>query len=72
MENVSSLPAIMPAYDDGWNDIDANDRVIQGDLLKCVDGVWTVNGTTAPKHVRGHSGQRSPISWLHGDRCLPR
>jgi hypothetical protein len=42
----------MPAsYDDGWNDTDASDRVIQGDLLKCVDGNWTVNGAAAPKQL---------------------
>jgi hypothetical protein len=52
MENQSNLPATMPtSYDDGWSDIDANDRVIQGDLLKCIDGVWTVDGLPAPKQL---------------------
>jgi hypothetical protein len=51
MEEQSKLPATMPSYDDGWNDTDANDRIIQGELLKCIDGNWTVNGTAAPKRL---------------------
>jgi hypothetical protein len=40
------------AYDDGWNDIDATERVIQGDLIKCVDGNWTAkDGTSVPKRL---------------------
>jgi hypothetical protein len=43
----------MPAaFDDGWNDTEVNDRVISGDLIKCVDGVWTAkDGTAVPKRL---------------------
>jgi hypothetical protein len=43
---TASLP-----IDDGWNDTDPNDRLIQGTLLKCVDGVWTAGGAAAPKQL---------------------
>jgi hypothetical protein len=53
MTSSQTLPATTPAaYDDGWNDIDANDRVIQGELIKCVDGQWSSkDGTPVPKRL---------------------
>jgi hypothetical protein len=38
--------------DDGWSDIEVDDRVIQGALAKCVDGHWsTKDGATPPKQL---------------------
>jgi len=45
------IPIVPPDYD-GWDDIDADDRVIQGALVKCVDGHWsTKDRTTPPKQL---------------------
>jgi hypothetical protein len=46
------LPAVSADYDDGWNDVDTDDRVIRGALVKCVDGHWsTKDGTAPPKQL---------------------
>jgi hypothetical protein len=35
-----NLPAIVE-NGDGFDDVDANDRLIQGTIVRCVDGVWS-------------------------------
>jgi hypothetical protein len=43
---------VVPADYDSWNDVESSDRVIQGTLLKCIEGVWTVKGgAQAPKQL---------------------
>jgi hypothetical protein len=43
---------VVPTNYDAWNDIESSDRVIQGTLLKCIDGVWSVKGgAPAPKQL---------------------
>ena len=42
-----SLP--IPGSDDGFGATETSNRVIKGALLKCVDGIWTVDGLPAPK-----------------------
>ncbi|SRR5712692_6067372 len=37
-DEKTNLPA---TYDDGWDEADSDDRIIQGDFLKCVDGYWS-------------------------------
>src|SRR5437899_11838587 len=38
-----------PRDDDGWGDRDDDGgRVIQGQLIKCVDGIWMRQGQTEP------------------------
>jgi hypothetical protein len=38
--------------DDGWSDTEADDRIIQGTLLRCVDGHWSDKaGTDLPKQL---------------------
>jgi hypothetical protein len=44
------LPALTP-QGDGWNDAEHDDRVIQGTLLKCVDGKWSAGGEPAPEKL---------------------
>jgi len=34
------LPAVVGDWD-GFDDADANDRLIQGTIVRCVDGVWS-------------------------------
>jgi hypothetical protein len=52
MEDHKSLATVPSAYDDGWSDTDASERIIQGDLIKCIDGNWTAkDGTTVPKRL---------------------
>jgi hypothetical protein len=52
MSEQAKLPAIPASYDDGWNDTDASERVIQGDLIKCIDGNWSAkDGTAVPKQL---------------------
>lgn len=41
-QDPNKLP-LVPA-DDGFNDGDAGDRLIQGTILRCVDGHWTDRG----------------------------
>ena len=31
---------------DGFDDVDANDRLIQGTIVRCVDGVWSAKDET--------------------------
>jgi hypothetical protein len=51
-ETENKLPALSADYDDGWNDVELDDRVIQGTLIKCVDGHWsTKDGTAPPKQL---------------------
>ena len=43
-----NLPAVMGGGD-GFDDVDQNDRLIQGTILRCVDGVWSAkDGTELP------------------------
>jgi hypothetical protein len=51
-ETENKLPATLVNHDDGWNDVEVDDRVIQGALIKCVDGHWsTKDGTAPPKRL---------------------
>jgi hypothetical protein len=46
--NTTNLP--IATSDDGFDETEINDRVIQGTLLKCVDGKWTDrDGSPAPE-----------------------
>ena len=40
-----NLPAVMGGGD-GFDDVDQNDRLIQGTILRCVDGVWNAKDET--------------------------
>jgi hypothetical protein len=51
MQNaLTATTAIVPADYNGWNDNDgdAAGRLIQGELIKCVDGRWSLKDGTAP------------------------
>ena len=39
-ETKQNLPMVV--NDDGFADVDVNDRVVRGDILRCVDGHWSV------------------------------
>lgn len=42
----------LPAVSDGWDDTEADDRIIQGTLARCVDGHWTdKDGGALPKQL---------------------
>jgi hypothetical protein len=40
MSDDQNLPTIAE-NEDGFDEVESNDRIIQGELLKCVDGNWT-------------------------------
>jgi hypothetical protein len=51
-ETENRLPLVPADYDDGWSDIEVDERVIQGTPIKCVDGHWsTKDGTAPPKQL---------------------
>jgi hypothetical protein len=50
-EEAKNVPAVIG--DDGFADTDANDRLIQGTIIRCVDGHWSSkDGTTFPPNTR--------------------
>ena len=44
-DQATNLPVI---NDDGFDQTDVNDRVIQGTILRCVDGAWSADGGDLP------------------------
>jgi hypothetical protein len=49
-EDIKDNTLPVPVANDGFDETETSDRVIQGTLLKCVDGVWTDrDGQPAPK-----------------------
>src|SRR5262245_60820436 len=44
---TQNLPAMF-TYDGGWGDPETDDRLIQGTLIRCVDGRWTDKDGAAP------------------------
>jgi hypothetical protein len=49
-DQTEQLNLPMPLETDGFDDTgDTSNRVIKGGLLKCIDGIWTVDGLPAPK-----------------------
>src|SRR5262249_47478214 len=48
---TDNLPAV-PAHDTGWDTNGSDDRLIQGTLIRCVDGRWTdKDGAPAPAQL---------------------
>lgn len=65
-ETKTTLPATVP--DDGFdNDVDTGDRLIQGAIVRCVDGVWsTTDGSPLPTELIAVSTATALQHWQDG------
>jgi hypothetical protein len=65
-----NLPAVM-GDGDGFDDVDQNDRLIQGTILRCVDGVWSAkDGTELSSDLRLLAGSTA-LALQHWEDRLP-
>lgn len=61
-ETISNLPAVVP--DDGFDNTDSADRLIQGSIIRCVDGVWSSrDGSDLPSALIGLATTEALQRW---------
>jgi hypothetical protein len=56
---------------DGFDDVDQNDRLIQGTILRCVDGVWSAKDETELPPGKGYLAFSTAVALQRWEGGLP-
>ena len=67
-ETKENLPEIV-SNGDGFDDVDQTDRLIQGTIIRCVDGVWSAKDGTELPPDKGYVALRTALAlqrWENG------
>jgi len=65
-----NLPVVM-VRGDGFDHVDQNDRLIQGPILRCVDGVWSAKDETELPPDKGYVALSTALALQRWENRLP-